>query len=69
MTHDIKERLEALIPEGKLFPLKAKEWANPLSLVATGFPKVHRVSMAIQWSLAGEEVQHSWLRIKGNLLT
>lgn len=69
MTRGNKERLEALSPEGKLFPLKAKERANPLSLVATGFPKVHTVSMAIPGGLAGEEVQRSRLRMEGNLLT
>lgn len=44
MTRGNKERLEALSPEGKLFPLKAKERANLLLLVASEFPEVHRVS-------------------------
>lgn len=67
MTHGNKEHLEALSPEGKLFPLKAKEWPHPLSLVSAGFPKPVRASTAVQWRPAGEEAHLKKLRAEGTL--
>lgn len=49
MTNGSKEFLEALSPEGKLFPLKAREWTSSHRLQHV-FPESYQHIDGIQWS-------------------